>query len=35
MKDLLLQTPNYRISMTQGNSRMCKRGLSEVPVLIK
>ena len=32
-KGLVLQIQNYRISITQGNNRICKRSPSEVPVL--
>ena len=32
MKGLVLQIQNYRISMTQGNSRISERRPSEVPV---
>lgn len=32
VKGLILQTQNYRIIMTQGNSRMSERSPSKVPV---
>ena len=35
LKGPILQTPNYRISMIQGNSRISERSSSEVPVLIE
>ena len=34
MEEPVLQIPNYRISMTQGNNRISKRGPNEVSVLI-
>lgn len=35
MKGLFLQTQNYRISRTQSNNRIFKRGPIEVSVLIE
>jgi hypothetical protein len=34
MKRPVLQTSNYRITMTQGNNRIAKRSPQEVPILI-
>lgn len=34
VKELVLQNNNYRISMTQGNSRISERSVGEGPVTV-